>query len=166
MRRPFLSPERLALPAIILILAVALLAGLKPPDRDLIYQPLALMLLAAMSFYQLVLRPGTATFALAVLLTLPGLFVYLHYYSALALLPAIKLTAKLVLAAGFHRALDLLIGELPTQGNALKLRLAAALALPPLTVYLLLDLSILLLTALALTGAVFAAYCGKVKKHD
>jgi len=166
MRRPPLSPERLALPAIILILAAALLAGLKTPDRDLAYQPLLLILLAAVSFYQLVLRPGSASFALAVLLPLPGLFVYLHYYSALALLPAFALAAKIVLAACLYRALDLLIGELPAKGNALKLRLAAALALPPLTVYLLLDIGILFLTALTLTSAVFAAYCGKVKKHD
>lgn len=158
--------ERLALGLIILGLLAALLAGLKPLNRDPAYPPLLLALLLALSLYQLALRPGAAVFALSVLVPVPGLFVYLHYYSAVALLPAFALTAKVVLAACLYRALWALAAAVLPPRNAGKVRLAAALALPPLAVTVLFGRSILLLTALTLTGALFAAYCGRLGRHD
>lgn len=150
----------------ILGLLAVLLAGLKPMNRDLAYQPLLLALLLASHLYQLVLRPKAAIFTISVLVPVPGLFVFLHYYSALALVPALMLAAKFALAACLYRALYILLAAALPPRSARRLRMLTALALPPLTAYLLVEASILFLTALTLASAVLAVYLMRVRNHD
>lgn len=161
--------ERFVLCFFILGLLAVLLAGLKPMNRDLTYQPLLLALLVASHLYQLVLRPKAAIFTISVLVLVPGLFVFLHYYSAVALVPALVLVAKFALAACLYRALYILLAAALPPRSARHLRhlqMLTALALPPLTAYLLIDASILFLTALTLASAVLAVYLMRVRNHD
>jgi hypothetical protein len=173
--------ERLAPVLIVLGLLIVLAAGLESLNRDLAYQPLLLALLLSVNLYQLWLRPRAAVFAAALILLVPGLFLYFHYYSAVALVPAFALVGKFTLSACLYRALCFLLAaallprgarrrqELQPPGylrHLRHLRLLAALALPPLAAYLLPGMSLLFPAALTLFCAVLTIYLQRVKKHD
>jgi hypothetical protein len=168
---PRSNPESTAAERVVLCLLtsgllIVLLAGLRPLNRDLSYRPLLLALLAALCLYQLALRPRAVWFALALVLPAPGLFVFIHYYSAVALLPALAQVAAFSLAACLYRALHRLLGAVLPPRSGRTVQLLAALALPFPAVTLPAGRSLPLLLALTLTAALLAVYLERVGGHD